>query len=1030
MDGTTRAGRGPAARRITGAVAALVLVVGLAPAAVGAAGPPTGGSGPVPADDPVRGTEVLASDGDLLDRVATVNDLARTEAVDLLADPTTRVTADGHVLFADPAPTVASPSETAAGGIQALTTAVAPLAATFTLHSRPGADRTIFLDTDGHVTAGTSWAVDDGGPYAAQPYDTDGTPGHSATELQEIQDIWRRVAEDYAPFDVDVTTQDPGAARLRRDTAADAQHGTRVALTSSSAEPFGGVGLGGIAFYSAFDAVGEVHDRLQPAFAFTGTWSSPRSLAEVVSHEVGHNLDLRHDGTASAEYYSGHGIWSPIMGTASNHPVTQWSRGEYAGASNTEDDLTIMAGNGVGPLPDDHTDALATATALTGSASGLIATSTDRDLFRYVAPTSGSRTFTAAPNPVAPNLDVTLTLLSATGAQLAQANPTAAQPVPWQVVATGLDASLTHTVTAGATYYLRVQPTALLTPSTGYSTYGTLGPYTLRTSDQPACAALDAQEPNGSALDALGAPSGQPLSSRICPGDVDYVAIPAVAGQAIDVTLAPTPGQGDLDLTLVRPSGTTAATSAAPSGTETIRHVATETGLFLAEIAGKGAASATYTLTPTTATCPPDDGREPDGTPATAAPVPLGVQVSGIACPFDVDHLSVPVAAGQIVEVTVERPIAVAGLSLTVLDGTGAVVTSAGTSTGTGKLVAQARATATDVWRIRLTGGTAVSAYRVRTTRSGGPAVPAAPTGVTATGAAGQATVRWTAPSDGGSPITAYTVTPVVGGVAQPARPAPAAARSLAVPGLTNGVTASFRVAATNAVGTGPVAATPSVIPPFSSLATFVQRQSQDLRGVAATSAETTAAVAALGSGTTAGAHIAGLRTGRDATTHVDPTARLYFAYFRRVPDADGLAYWIGLKRGGRSLSQISSQFAASGEFRTVYGPRDDAGFVTLVYQNVLGRAPAPSEVAYWVGELGRGKTRGAVMIGFSESAEYRARMRASVDVAVTWIALLGARPATATSATWVADLTSGARTVADLAAAILADPAYAARVR
>ena len=36
---------------------------------------------------------------------------------------------------------------------------------------------------------------------------------------------------------------------------------------------------------------------------------------------------------------------------------------------------------------------------------------------------------------------------------------------------------------------------------------------------------------------------------------------------------------------------------------------------------------------------------------------------------------------------------------------------------------------------------------------------PAAPTGLTATAGDGQATVTWTAPADGGSPITSYTVT-------------------------------------------------------------------------------------------------------------------------------------------------------------------------------------------------------------------------------------------------------------------------------
>ncbi len=41
------------------------------------------------------------------------------------------------------------------------------------------------------------------------PCDFDGTPGFSAAEQTNIYAIWRAVAEDFAAFDVDVTTEDP-----------------------------------------------------------------------------------------------------------------------------------------------------------------------------------------------------------------------------------------------------------------------------------------------------------------------------------------------------------------------------------------------------------------------------------------------------------------------------------------------------------------------------------------------------------------------------------------------------------------------------------------------------------------------------------------------------------------------------------------------------------------------------------------------------------------------------------------------------
>src|SRR5581483_10076208 len=84
------------------------------------------------------------------------------------------------------------------------------------------------------------------------------------------------------------------------------------------------------------------------------------------------------------------------------------------------------------------------------------------------------------------------------------------------------------------------------------------------------------------------------------------------------------------------------------------------------------------------------------------------------------------------------------------------------------------------------------------------PSVPGAPTGVGATPGSASAAVVWTAPGDdGGSPITSYTIT-----VSGTNAPAPIVTNSTAtsrvVAGLTNGASYTFKVAATNAVGTGP----------------------------------------------------------------------------------------------------------------------------------------------------------------------------------------------------------------------------------
>ena len=99
------------------------------------------------------------------------------------------------------------------------------------------------------------------------------------------------------------------------------------------------------------------------------------------------------------------------------------------------------------------------------------------------------------------------------------------------------------------------------------------------------------------------------------------------------------------------------------------------------------------------------------------------------------------------------------------------------------------------------------------------PTAPGAPTGVTATAGNASATVSWTAPSpNGGSPITSYTITPYLGGLAgadahDPVTGSPAAT-STTVTGLTNGTAYTFTVAATNNIGTGTASTLSNAVTP------------------------------------------------------------------------------------------------------------------------------------------------------------------------------------------------------------------------
>ena len=111
------------------------------------------------------------------------------------------------------------------------------------------------------------------------------------------------------------------------------------------------------------------------------------------------------------------------------------------------------------------------------------------------------------------------------------------------------------------------------------------------------------------------------------------------------------------------------------------------------------------------------------------------------------------------------------------------------------------------------TGPTSVASNAVTPTA---PTAPAAPTGVTATAANGSANVSWTAPSNGGSPITSYTVTPYIGSQAQfPATiTGSPPATGTTITGLTNGTSYTFTVTASNAIGTGPTSVASNAVTP------------------------------------------------------------------------------------------------------------------------------------------------------------------------------------------------------------------------
>jgi PKD repeat protein len=380
----------------------------------------------------------------------------------LISDHTLHVDESGRLIYLDE-PLPDSTTTLAAS-------APYPLANTFLLHSRPGAKRLIYLDFDGHVLTGTAW----NSTYSSitcPAWDIDGNPSSFGdNERTIIQGIWQRVSEDYRPFDLDVTTEYPGEAAMTRTDSLDDLYGVRV-LISPISSYFGA--YGGIAYVGVFDYTGDYY---KPALIFPENLANnEKYIAEAASHEAGHTLGLSHDGTTTGSaYYSGSGSgetgWAPIMGVGYYENLSQWSKGEYANANNKEDDLAVMQSNGIAYRADDYGNTISTAKALpigtTLNISGVIERNTDIDVFSFVTG-AGSISITVSPAPNGANLDVQAQLYSASGSLMATGNPTGV-----------LAASLNLSVTAG-TYYLFVRGTGQGDPLTGYSSYASLGAYTV-----------------------------------------------------------------------------------------------------------------------------------------------------------------------------------------------------------------------------------------------------------------------------------------------------------------------------------------------------------------------------------------------------------------------------------------------------------------------------------------------------------------------------------------------------------------------
>lgn len=331
--------------------------------------------------------------------------------------------------------------------------------------SLPSATPVIFLDFDGHTVNGTSWNY--AGPILC------GASGMNDTKITEV---FNRVAEDYRPFNVNVTTDST------KYWAAPASQRMRVILTVSY-EWYGSAG--GVAFVNSFSWGDNT-----PCFVFTSLLNyNSKNISEAASHEAGHTLGMYHQARYDAscvklsDYHSGTGTgeigWAPIMGVGYYQNLTLWNIGPNPyGCTNIQNDLTTIARvqNGITIRTDDHSALFPSATSAAFvnnqfTVNGIITQETDQDLFSFTMPNTGRFQLNAIPYNVGTgnagsNLDLQVTLFNGSQTQLNVYNP-----------GTLLSSVVDTTLNAG-TYYLRIEGKGnIYAPN-----FASLGSYSLQAS--------------------------------------------------------------------------------------------------------------------------------------------------------------------------------------------------------------------------------------------------------------------------------------------------------------------------------------------------------------------------------------------------------------------------------------------------------------------------------------------------------------------------------------------------------------------
>jgi hypothetical protein len=338
-------------------------------------------------------------------------------------------------------------------------------------NSNPTAAASIYLDFDGDFTA--VWGSYR--PGATPAYDTDADPTtFTSDELVNIQQIFLGIAEEFSPFNVNVTTVDPGSLTdyqsMRIVVGGDGKNGSDTYWT--------GVRAGGIGYLGSFS-----NPFPNTVYVFPGNLRNgiPRFSAMAAAHEAGHAFGLEHhseyqNGVRVQEYSDndpttigdGPGHYSaqptaPFMGVSYFADRGLWFRSDSTFEGNLQDDLAIITSrNGFGYREDDHSNSIVGATPLSlvgpfVSGYGIIENTDDEDFFQFTITEDSNALLQVLGSAFNQMLDPSLALYSS-GGTLLDLQATAA-----------LSETITAMLTPG-TYNLAV---------TSAGNYGDIGQFTL-----------------------------------------------------------------------------------------------------------------------------------------------------------------------------------------------------------------------------------------------------------------------------------------------------------------------------------------------------------------------------------------------------------------------------------------------------------------------------------------------------------------------------------------------------------------------